>query len=218
MVRKVMLSCGILASLLYIGTDILAALLYEGYSYADQTVSELFAIEAPTRPLIVLRGIAYSILLIAFGLGVRGAASGKRALRVAGGLLIGIGVIDLVGPFTPMHQRAVLASGGGTLTDTMHIALASVDVLFILLIIGFGATAFGKRFRFYSIGTILLVGAFGALAGVDGPRIQANLPTPWVGVTERTSIFGFMLWLAVLAVVLLRARHTAAVTVAGGRV
>jgi hypothetical protein len=215
MARKVLLSCGILASLLYLGTDILAAILYEGYSYTDQTVSELFAVDAPTRPLIVLRGLAYSILLIAFGLGVRGSASGKRALRVVGGLLIGIAVLDLVGPFTPMHQRAVLASGGGTLTDTLHIALASIDVLFILLIIGFGAAAFGKRFRVYSIGTILLVGAFGAWAGVDGPRIGANLPTPWVGVRERISIFGFMLWLVVLAVALLRARHTAAVTSPG---
>jgi hypothetical protein len=64
-----LLSCGILASLLYVSTDILAALLYQDYSYADQTVSELFAIDAPTRPFIVLRGLAYSILLIAFGLG-----------------------------------------------------------------------------------------------------------------------------------------------------
>jgi hypothetical protein len=33
------------------------------------------------------------------------------------------------------------------LTDTLHSILASADVLFILLIIGFGAAAFGKRFR-----------------------------------------------------------------------
>ena len=204
MVRKALLLCGILASLLYVATDILAAMRWKGYSYTAQTVSELFAIGAPTRPFIVLRALAYDVLLIAFGFGVWGSASGKRVLRVAGGLLVGIGVVDLVGPFTPMHQRAVLAAGGGTLTDTMHIALASLDVLFILLIIGFGANAFGKRFRLYSIGTILIVLVFGALAGLDGPRIAANLPTPWVGVTERSSIFGYMLWLVVLAIALLR--------------
>lgn len=79
-----------------------------------------------------------------------------------------------------------------------------MDVLFILLIIGFGATAFGKRFRLYSIGTILVLLVFGALTGLDGPRIQANLPTPWVGVMERICIFGSMLWVAVLAIALLR--------------
>jgi len=34
--------------------------------------------------------------------------------------------------------------------------------------------------------------------------MAANLPTPWLGVTERISIFGYMLWIAVLAIVLLR--------------
>ena len=203
---KALLTCGILASLLYVGTDGLAALLWGSYSYAHQTVSETFAIGAPTRPLIVLRGLAYSALVIAFGLGVRKAATGNRALRVAGSLLAGLGVIDLLGPFTPMHQREVLASGGGTLTDTLHIALASVDVFLIVLIMGLGAGAFGKCFRLYSWGTILVVLVFGAWAGLDGPRIQANLPTPWMGIRERISIFGFMLWITVLGTLLCRFR------------
>jgi len=207
MERKILLLCGILASLLYVATDILAATRWHGYSYAAQTVSELFAIGAPTRSLVVLRGLAYSVLLIAFGLGVWGSASRKRALRIAGGLLIAIGVVDLVAPpFAPMHLRGVER----TLTDTMHIILASVDVIFILLIIGFGTNAFGKRFRLYSIVTILIVLVFGTLSGLQGPRIAANLPTPWVGVTERTSVFGYMLWLIVLAITLLRVRNGAA--------
>jgi hypothetical protein len=199
--RRLFLICGILASLLYVATDILAAIRWEGYTYTAQTISETFAIGAPTRPLVLLRGLGYSVLVIAFGLGVWGSASGKRPLRITGGLLVGIAVVDLVAPFVaPMHLRGAER----TLTDTMHIALASVDVLFILLIIGFGASAFGKRFRLYSIGTILVVVAFGTLAGLDGPRLAANLPTPWVGVTERISVFSYMLWLVVLAIGLAR--------------
>lgn len=202
--RKLLLVCGILASLLYVATDMLAAIRWEGYSYTAQTISETFAIGAPTRPLVLLRGLGYSVLVIAFGLGVWGSASGKRPLRVAGGLLVGIAVVDLVAPFVaPMHLRGAER----TLTDTMHIVLASVDVLFILLIIGFGASAFGKRFRLYSIGTILVVVVFGTLAGLDGPRIAANLPTPWVGVTERISVFSYMLWLVVLSIGLLRVQR-----------
>jgi len=201
--RKLLLACGILASLLYVATDVLAAVRWEGYSYTAQTISETFALGAPTRPLVLLRGLGYSVLVIAFGLGVRGSASGKRPLRVAGGLLIGIAVVDLVAPFVaPMHLRGAER----TLTDTMHIVLASVDILFILLILGFGASAFGRRFRHYSIGTMLVVVVFGTLAGLDGPRIAAGLPTPRVGVTERTSVYSYMLWLAVLAIGLFRAQ------------
>ncbi len=204
MVRKALLICGVLSSLLYVGTDMFGAMLWESYSYTSQTVSELSAIGAPTRPLVVPFFLAYGVLVIAFGVGVWGSVGRKRAMRVVGGLLVGYGVVCLTGPFTPMHQREVLAAGGGTLTDTLHIIGTNVDVLFILLIIGFGATAFGKQFRLYSIGTILVLLVFGALTGLDGPRIQANLPTPWVGVTERICIFGSMLWVAVLAIALLR--------------
>lgn len=209
MARKGLFICGILSSLLYVGTDILGAMRYEGYSYISQTISELAAIGAPSKPLVVPLFLAYDVLLIAFGVGVWGSAARKRALRSTGSLLVAIGVIGLVGtPFAPMHQRVVLAMGGGTLTDTLHIIFASVTVLFILLAIGFGANAFGKRFRLYSIGTILVLLVFGALAGLDGSRLAANLPTPWMGVTERINVFGYLLWVLVLAISLLRVRDT----------
>ena len=125
------------------------------------------------------------------------------------------GVIGLAWP--PMHQRAVLATGGGTLTDTMHIVFAMVTVLLMLLAIGFGAAAFGKRFRLYSIATMVILVAFGALTGLDGPRIAANLPTPWVGIWERINIGVFLLWVVVLAITLLRVRDTAAPDNSSGR-
>jgi len=71
--------------------------------------------------------------------------------------------------------------------------------------IGFAAAALGKRFRLYSIATILIMLVFGALTGLDAPRIAENLPTPWVGVWERINIAGYLLWVVVLAITLLRA-------------
>ena len=98
----------------------------------------------------------------------------------------------------------------GSLANTLHIIGTGVTVFLILLIIGFGATADGKWFRIYSYATILVLIVAGAWAGLDGPRIAANLPTPWMGVKERINIYGYMLWLLVLALVLLRAKVTAA--------
>ena len=40
----------------------------------------------------------------------------------------------------PMHQRAVLAAGGGTMTDTLHIVWAVVTSLLFMVALGFGAT------------------------------------------------------------------------------
>jgi hypothetical protein len=204
-VRKSLLICGILSSLLYLAMNVLGAMFYEGYSSVSQTVSELSAIGAPTRPLWVPLGMVYTLLVTAFGWGIWQSAVGNRPLRVVGGLLFVYGVIGLFWPFAAMHQREALAAGQGTLTDTLHIVFAAVTVLLMMLAIGFGAAAFGKRFRLYSIATLLLLSFFGALTGMDGPKIAANLPTPWIGVWERINIGIFLLWVVVLAIVLLRA-------------
>jgi hypothetical protein len=202
MVRKLLLICGILSSLLYIAMNVFVAMQWEDYSSASQTVSELSAIGAPTRPLWVLLGIAYALLVTVFGWGVWASARRNRPLRVVGGLMVAYGVISLAWPFAPMHLRGAEF----TLTDSMHIVLAIVTVLLMLLAIGFGAAAFGKRFRLYSIATMVILVAFGALTGLDAPRIAANLPTPWVGVWERINIGVFLLWVVILAIALLRAQ------------
>jgi len=52
--------------------------------------------------------------------------------------------------------------------------------------------------------TIVVLVGFGALTGLASPRMEANLPTPWIGVWERISIRAYMLWIVVRAVLLLR--------------
>jgi hypothetical protein len=211
MILKGLLVCGILSPLLYVAMNALVPMLFEGYSLASQTVSELSAIGAPTRPLWVWLGTVYSLLVVAFGVGVWRSAGRNRPLRVVGGLMVVDGVVSLYWP--PMHLRGA----GFTLTDTMHIIWTIVTVLLMMLAIGFGAAAFGKRFCLYSIATMVILVVFGALTGMDGPRIAANLPTPWVGVWERIGIAAFMLWVVVLAMILLRDQSSAAaVALAGG--
>jgi hypothetical protein len=79
----------------------------------------------------------------------------------------------------------------------------------MMLFIGFGAAARGKWFRSYSIGTILAMAVFGALTGLQVPRIAAGLPAPWCGVIERVAYYSPFLWMLVFAVVLLRAQGAA---------
>lgn len=207
MVQKVLLVCGIMASLLYVAATILGAMVWKGYSSLDQSVSELFAIDAPSRSLVIPLFLAYGVLMIAFGVGVWGSARGKRALRLVGGLMVVDQMRGFAGTlFAPMHLRGV----PGTSTDVWHIILTSATVLLILFIIGFGASAFGQRFRLYSIGTLLVLVVFGTLTGLEGPRMAANLPTPWMGVEERLNIFSYMLWVIVLAIGLMRSQGATA--------
>lgn len=74
----------------------------------------------------------------------------------------------------------------------------------MMLIMGFGAAALGKKFRFYTIVTWAVFIVFGILTWLESPGIQKNLPTPFIGVWERINISAFMLWVIVLAIVLQR--------------
>jgi hypothetical protein len=78
--------------------------------------------------------------------------------------------------------------------------------LFILLAMGFGATLLGKRFRYYSYATIAILIVFGVLTSLQAGKMVADEPTPWMGLTERINIYATMLWVAVLAIGLLRAQ------------
>jgi hypothetical protein len=204
MVRKALLVCGILAALIYVGSDIIAAMRWDGYSYADQSVSELRAIGAPTRAFLMPILFLYALLEIAFGAGVWMSANGRRNLRIAAVLLVALGVLDLAGPLFPMHLREEISQTGRTLNETMHVTVTGLTVLLILLIIATGAAADGRGFRIYSYATIVVLLAAGAWAAMGASQLEANLPTPWMGVKERINIYGYMLWLAALALVLWR--------------
>jgi len=192
-------------------------LLIVGYVFFAITTSGLclasslgtvFGIER-FRPLEKRHAIlAILSLTAAFGFGVWKSAGGNRCVRIAGAVLLAQASLGLLWPFAAMHQREVLAAGGGTFSDTLHVTLAGVTVLLMFLAITVGAAAFGMRFRLYSIATVVVLLAFGVLTFIEAPRVQANLPTPWMGLCERINISVFLLWIVVLAVALLR-RSTA---------
>lgn len=201
-VYNAMILCGLLSSLLYIVMNVLCVMRYEGYHIASQTVSELSAINAPTRKLWELMAAIYSLLSLAFGWGVWIAGIKNRMLSIVGGLLFVNAAIGFFWP--PMQQREVLVAEGATLTDTYHIVFTIITVSLMMVTVAFGAAAFGKPFRRYSIITLLILVIFGALAGLAAPRIALNLPTPYVGIWERISIGAYLTWVAVLSIKLLR--------------
>ena len=204
---RLLVSCGIFALVLYVAMDLAAALRYDGYSYKSQTISELSAVDAPTRTMWLWLTIPYGALVLAFAVGVLAAAGANRWVRIVGILLLAYSIVNIAWPFAPMHQREVLAAGGGTWQDTAHLVLAGVTSALFLALMGFGARAFGKGFRNYTLATIVLLVVFGAIVALQSPNVGDNESTPWLGIAERINVFGAMLWMAVFAAVLLRRRE-----------
>jgi hypothetical protein len=201
MLRKIFLICGLLSSLLYVVTDVIASWWYEGYNIIDQNYSELLATGAPTRPAMLLVSIVYNLLVAAFAAGVWTTGSPKRMAHITGAVIIGYAVLSFVTPvFFQMDMRGAQVTPLGSL----HPHMTAVMSLFILSSIGFGAFLLGKRFRVYSFTTIALLIVFGGLTGLQAPQLEAGHPTPWMGFTERINIYATMLWFSVISLALLR--------------
>lgn len=191
-----LLLCGVLSPVVYVVADIVASRRYPGFSYADQAVSELFAIGAPTSDLVVTLFTLSSGLLLAFGLGVWSFAN-RRAERFLAVALAFSAINALVlWNFFPMHMRGEARS----MTDTMHLVLAVNP--FVLLSLVCAAVAVGGWFRVYTIATTVAIIALAMFAFSYAPAVDANGPTPWMGLTERIGQYGYGVWQALLAVML----------------
>jgi hypothetical protein len=208
-VRRPLLACGILYAVLYpVANDLVAASLYDRYDRASQAVSELSATGAPSREFLTAVGPAFSLLQVGFGSGIWQSSHGRRSVRVAGALMAAHGALSVLWLWAPMSRREVIAAGGATSADTMHLVLTGGTGLFVTAYVVALAVGAGWRFRVYSALTLVTALLFGRLsAQVD--RVEAGEPTPSMGVLERIGIGAWLLWMAVTAVVLLRRNRDA---------
>ncbi len=204
--QQVLLVSGVISSALYVAADLLCAVRYPGYSIRDQVISELPASGAPTAQLWSKAMMIYAILVLAFSMGVIRRACDNRRLRTTGALVL---LFILSGPLwslVPMHSRGTDI----TWQDTGHLIMGGVTIVLLLLFMGAGAFALGRRFRVYSLASMaaVLVAGLGTFAYV--PLVAAGAPTPWVGMMERLMIDAYLAWIAVLAIALLRRSPDAA--------
>lgn len=203
-VRQLLVTCGIAGAALYPLSDIFATTRYPGFSYRDQAVSELFAIDAPTSALVVPLFTLSSCLLFLFAIGIWMSADGRRWVRPMA-LMMALNMIDalILWNVFPMHMRGQQP----TFTDTMH-GLLAIDP-FLLAAVILGAIAFRGWFRVYTVATIGFTTVLAIISLSFVSAIIANQPTPWMGATERAAQYATNLWYAVLAVVLLRKQRLA---------
>jgi len=161
---------------------------WEGYSFRDQTISELGAIGAPSRVVFTVLLLLVYGLMLAFGVGVWKASGRNRRLKVVGGLIVGVAVLALtVGQFAAMRMRGTEQGLAGAL----HLVEGMVAMLMVFSSMGIAATALGRRFRLYTIATIVLVLGFGAWSTLEVSQVEQGLATPWLGSSP--TILTFML-------------------------
>ena len=195
----ILLTCGALSSVIYVITDVVGAISYPGYNYAAQAISEMSAVGAPTTELLAPYYRIFSILFVAFAVGVWRAGTRDHALRWSAAFMFAVAVVGTGFSLFPMNMRGVER----TFSDTMHLLVAAVTMSLLSGAILSGSRAFDRSFRTYSQSTVAIMLAFFVLTLSDAPRVAANAPTPFMGITERICMAAWLLWIFVFSLKLL---------------
>jgi hypothetical protein len=212
MLQKILLSCGIIAPLLHLGTDLLAGKLLKGYSFFTQSMSELGAAGSPTRSLVVALSLVASVFMIAFGIGVWQAAGQAILPRIVAGLIIGHTVTGLISTLFFPNRFGVRPEFG-----TPGVLLMFFSVLCFVLAMVFGAVAFHSWMRILSLAIPVAYVLLASLRFATAAS-SASGNTVMIGAQERTMAYSFLVWVMALAIyfMLMSSRAVDSVNSIGG--
>jgi len=206
MLRRILVTCGIAAPILYVVTAITgAALRPNAYSHIVNAISELLSNGAPNKEILDIVFNIYNALLLAFAIGAFSSLSnGPRLGRIAMGILTGIQVLSFSWGFFPMDPLGTEATFAGTMHNVLGgvVALATI-VMPLLMGLGFRHASELKRYRVFSFiasGVIFVSGLSGVILAGQGVQV--------FGLFERITIGSYEAWMLITALNLLRIPRT----------
>jgi hypothetical protein len=192
--QKVLITSGILASLLYFGTDRLAGSLIKGYSFSAQSMSDVSAIGSPQRRLAALLTGVACVFMIAFGVGVWLVSDQVLLIRVVSVFIIGNAMFGLIATlFFPTHYgvRPNFISAG--------VLIMFSSVLCFVLAMVLGAVAINGWFRIFSIAIPAAYLLLAILRFATAKNSSTGEIVPLIGTQERTMSYSYLLWVFVLS-------------------
>jgi len=193
--KRLLIFCGILAPIIYVGTVVLGGMLRPGYSHAAEAISELVAAGAPNKPLLSSLFISYNVLCSIFGIGlflqVRN-TSGRKTSGTLGAIsLIVVGSIGiLLELFFPQDPGGPAVTFAGI----MHIILA-IAASFGTMIAIVATGLWFKNFSALTGYTLYSIITFAVLFIAGGTVPIVGITNPYFGILERITIGAFMQWL-----------------------
>lgn len=194
---------GILGPLLFLLNDIIGNIITPDYSFLINAVSELTQAGSENVLLLSSLFLLSAIMTIVFGIGLLKTFKGGRSRLLTIGSIIIIITASfnaLTGTIFPMDPFGAEMTFAGM----MHIALVGLSAVMVMVMIvmfgiGLDREKKWKSFKIYSIITVIVMIAAGAMTPV---LMDNNIPL--LGLFERIVIYTYLLWFSLLAIKLIR--------------
>jgi hypothetical membrane protein len=186
---------GILSVILYFLHVILGGIFYEGYNPLAQAVSDLTALNSPSRNIARVFSLLYGICAVLFSIGFFVYLKNKinKIVTVSSFVFCLMNTISFFGyTFFPLSESGY----AGTFQDKMHMIVTVLVVLLtivslLLFYIGFLRTKEHKRIGVISISALLIL-----MAGAILIKIT---PKEYFGVAERINVYSIIIYTGILA-------------------
>jgi hypothetical protein len=195
--QKVLLTSGLLAPLLYFGTDRLVGRLISGYSFSAQSMSDVSAIGSPQRSLAVLLTVVACVFMTAFGISLWLVSEHVVLLRVVSLLIIGNAIFGLIATlFFPTHYgvRPNFVSAG--------VLIMFASILCFILAIVLGAIASNGWFRIFSVAIPAAYILLAILRFATAKNFSTGETVSLIGAQERTMSYTYLLWVFIFSIYL----------------
>jgi len=195
--RKILLSSGMLAVVIYLLHILIGGILWETYNHLQQPISDLTATGAPNRFLLLLFTNIYGGLALIFAVSFTLFVRKKRHKIVFwGGIsFIILHIVSISYSFFPQDLPGAEPSFAGM----MHLAVTVMIVPFTILtplLIGFGLKKekVWKTLGNFSLICGILIIIFGGMSGFFFAK-----GLPYFGLVERINIGTLQIWTFILS-------------------
>lgn len=195
--HKVLLTSGLLAPLLYFGTDRLVGRLITGYSFSAQSMSDVSAVGSPQRTLAVLLTVVACGLMTTFGVSLWLVADQVVLLRAVSVLIIGNAILGLIATLffpTQYGVRPDFVSAG--------VLIMLAGVLCFILAMVLGAIAISGWFRLFTVAILAAYVLLAVLRFATADNTATGDAVSLIGAQERTMSYSYLLWVFVLTLYL----------------
>jgi len=198
LLERILFLAGILGPIVYILNVVLGGIITPDYSHIQNAVSELTQRGAPNIVILSTLFVVSAILILLFGIAIIMRYKSQNRRLYAGGVLIVIYGIFAASLASVFPQDPL--GGESTFPGTMHLVIAGLTAFVIMggiLLSGLGMgkqTGPWRRFKLYSVITVILVFVFGA----PTPILIMN-KIELLGLFERLTQLVYLQWFVVFA-------------------
>jgi len=186
---------GFIASVFYFLHIILGRMYYNGYDPLSQAISDLTALNSPSKNIASIFSFIYGVFNVIFVIGFYKYFKGKinRIVTFGSGIFCNMVLITFFGyTFFPLSG----AGYAGTFQDTMHIAVTIVVVILTIITIMLFSIGFLKTKKYKYIGITSII-AFIFL--IIGAMLINILPKEYFGIAERINVYTVIIYTGILS-------------------